>query len=225
MVGHDQTLISAARLIVCDDDGVAGPVYELNPHRVTAIGRLPSNDIIIDDESCSRSHCEVRLEGTKWLLRDLGSRNGTFVNNSRVTQDWPLLNRQVVRVGGASFRFVIDGATDTGREAYDTAVALETHQNVSNHSTRVADVTLVDELEIESDTNIVHRTKESHYLMESISEERSRELAEGLGHLHRMALRTAACKTLPELADTALDGLFDALDVPTFSDDRTDGFY
>ncbi len=208
-----QQTTSLARLIVCDEGGAAGPVYELGPGRPTTIGRLPSNDIVIDDDSCSRQHCEVVLDGEEWMLRDLGSRNGTYVDNQRVTKEWALIHRQVIRIGSASFRFVIDGGTTRGREEFDTAVSLETHRDFRNDHTPVPQVAFGSDPEIESDSNIVHRAKESHYLMDTLSEERSRELAEGLGHLHRMALRTAACQSLPDLADTALDGLFDALEV------------
>ncbi|MCA9109933.1 MAG: sigma 54-interacting transcriptional regulator [Planctomycetaceae bacterium] len=210
---QQQQKTSVARLAVCDESGGIGPVYELSPVHPSTLGRLPSNDIIIDDDSCSRQHCEIFLEGQVWTLRDLGSRNGTFIDNMRVTRDWSLMHQQVIRIGSARFRFLIEGETTRGREDFDTVVSQETYRELRSTIASVPDSGLEGDPDIESDSNIVHRAKESHYLMDQIPQERSRELAEGLGSLHRMALRTAACQTLTELANSALDGLFDAMDV------------
>jgi Nif-specific regulatory protein len=64
---------------------------------------------------------------------------------------------------------------------------------------------------VESDSNILHRAKESRYSVRTLPEQRSQELARGISHLYQMAIRTAACKDLRELADTTLDALFGAL--------------
>jgi len=57
--------------------------------RVLTIGRDPANDIAFDphkDVRCSSFHAEVRCEGDTVWLRDLGSTNGTFVNDLRITE-------------------------------------------------------------------------------------------------------------------------------------------
>ena len=50
------------------------------------IGRDPSCPIVLDDPEVSSIHCEVRAEGPGVLLKDLGSKNGTFVNTVRVRE-------------------------------------------------------------------------------------------------------------------------------------------
>ena len=57
--------------------------YEIKSHR-TVIGKDPSADCQLTDEYVSRRHCEIRLGDDEVQIADLGSRNGTFVNNIRV---------------------------------------------------------------------------------------------------------------------------------------------
>jgi len=53
-------------------------------HTIT-IGRLPQNEIHLDDPLVSRRHAEIFRDATDYSLRDLGSRNGTFLNGEPVT--------------------------------------------------------------------------------------------------------------------------------------------
>ncbi|MEO5378055.1 MAG: FHA domain-containing protein [Magnetococcus sp. DMHC-6] len=50
----------------------------------TAIGRTSENEIILDNPAVSRSHAAIVRKGDKYLLEDLDSRNGTFVNGQRI---------------------------------------------------------------------------------------------------------------------------------------------
>ena len=49
------------------------------------IGKAPSNDLVVDKQAISRQHCEIVSEGGRLILRDLGSRNGTYVEGRRIT--------------------------------------------------------------------------------------------------------------------------------------------
>lgn len=50
------------------------------------LGRGIETDIRVEDDEVSRAHCAVWLEGEKLLVKDLRSRNGTFVNDGRVAE-------------------------------------------------------------------------------------------------------------------------------------------
>ena len=57
--------------------------FELN-HGITFLGRSAINDVQIKDKYVSREHLLLRNLGNKYLVRDLGSKNGTFVNGNQI---------------------------------------------------------------------------------------------------------------------------------------------
>jgi len=80
----------------------------------TQIGKGPRNDIVIADPAVSTAHAMVRLEGDAYLLSDLGSRNGTFVNSERVTEPRPLRHGDVVGIGLSKLTFRFSDFSETG---------------------------------------------------------------------------------------------------------------
>nr|WP_240662539.1 DUF1707 and FHA domain-containing protein [Streptomyces sp. WAC 06738] len=54
------------------------------------IGRDPRNGLRLMEETVSRMHAELRCASGVWLLRDLGSTNGTFINGRRLTGEAPV---------------------------------------------------------------------------------------------------------------------------------------
>jgi hypothetical protein len=59
-------------------------VYELAPHSVLNIGRLDTNDVVLDDYKVSREHALLKYSEGKFTLIDLASTHGTFVNGEGV---------------------------------------------------------------------------------------------------------------------------------------------
>jgi FHA domain/DUF1707 SHOCT-like domain len=68
------------------------------------IGREVSNTLRLGDQSASRVHAELRHEPGGWVLRDLGSMNGTYVNGRRVIGPVPVRAGDLVMFGRVSFR-------------------------------------------------------------------------------------------------------------------------
>ncbi|HUN33419.1 MAG TPA: FHA domain-containing protein [Trebonia sp.] len=71
------------------------------------IGRLPSNEIVVDDLGVSRVHAELRpLPGGRYELADLGSHNGTFVNGQRIDKKILAEQTDIVSIGHSTFVLV-----------------------------------------------------------------------------------------------------------------------
>ncbi|MEW1892672.1 MULTISPECIES: DUF1707 and FHA domain-containing protein [unclassified Streptomyces] len=68
------------------------------------IGRDPGNGLRLSHETVSRMHAELTAHGDRWLLRDLGSTNGTCVNGQRVTGTVPVREGDQVSFGRMMFR-------------------------------------------------------------------------------------------------------------------------
>lgn len=85
-----------ARLLAKDSDLVL-PEILLTPG-CNRLGREGENDFLVPHPSVSRQHCEVWLTEDALLVRDLNSRNGTFVDEARV-QEAAVLTGQTLRLG------------------------------------------------------------------------------------------------------------------------------
>src|SRR5262249_62254773 len=70
--------------------GLDGKVWESDDS--LCIGRAPGVEVSVPDTGLSRHHAEVILSDDGWVVRDLGSTNGTFVNGLRVGQEGCKLN-------------------------------------------------------------------------------------------------------------------------------------
>ena len=89
------------RLTLRLDDQI---VNRWTPGPVVTVGRLPDNTIVIDSPSVSGHHACVALEGSDFVLEDLESTNGTFVNDSRVRRQ-TLQHGDVIRIGDYTLEY------------------------------------------------------------------------------------------------------------------------
>jgi len=67
------------------------------------IGRGSECDVVIKDAKASRQHCKLSRKEDGFLLEDLGSRNGTLVNGSKITEPVLLKANQTFQVGDTMF--------------------------------------------------------------------------------------------------------------------------
>ncbi|GAA2217150.1 FHA domain-containing protein [Micromonospora olivasterospora] len=77
------------------------------------IGRGPSADIGVDDPHLSRRHASVLLTAEGVALVDLGSTNGTWLNDRRIDGPERLADGDVIRVGRTELRFFDPGLAHT----------------------------------------------------------------------------------------------------------------
>ena len=95
-----------ARLIV-EYAGVS-KTYNLTEEAMI-LGRLKTSGIPIREENVSREHCRIEKRGDQYVIRDLGSRNGTVINGHKVVEH-VLAHGDSIRIGRASLRFHDPGA-------------------------------------------------------------------------------------------------------------------
>ena len=88
------------------------------------LGRGADVDLRIPDPSLSRSHARFEREGESLWVVDMGSRNGTAVDGSRITERRKLENGEHITVGNVILRFAIQDAQTlkVSRELYEAAV-------------------------------------------------------------------------------------------------------
>jgi len=72
---------------------------------VTHIGRGIENEIVIISNRASREHAVIRREGRKIFLEDLGSTNGTFLNDERIMASTQLRDDDKIAIGEIVFTF------------------------------------------------------------------------------------------------------------------------
>ena len=85
----------------------AGETFDVKAS--TSIGRERDNDVILLDLKASRHHAQIYLKDDQWLLEDLGSANGTFLNDTQVTAPRTLRSGDRIAVGETELVFAIPG--------------------------------------------------------------------------------------------------------------------
>lgn len=166
-----------------------GRQYRLIPGQITTLGRAPTNRIPVPDEVCSRNHCEVFQTGGRWLIRDLGSRNGTKVQGQTIDGDCALHAGQLIQLGSTILSYSL--------ESSPTPVATARNPLEPDTATEMAAAG--------SHPEIVHRAQKSSY---SLVTTRVRDrLGRDLARLYKLALEMAAATDVADLAESVLDGV------------------
>ena len=99
--GSDATTENATRLVITSG-AKAGAEFPLGRDEIT-IGRSSDSAIIIRDDYTSTHHARLMLWNGRWMIQDLDSTNGTFLNGSRVTVPTPIPLGATVKVGATTF--------------------------------------------------------------------------------------------------------------------------
>ena len=100
----------AATAVLQTEDQPRGGLYMLSNGEqfpllpLTSIGRAPSNTIIVDDGFTSSEHALITLRGQRWWLEDLGSRNGTLLNEMPLNEPVVIGGGDVLTIGQTRFK-------------------------------------------------------------------------------------------------------------------------
>jgi len=80
------------------------------------VGRQSDVDVVVEDESVSRKHAELVFGGGRWLIRDMGSTVGTFVDDKQIDgKQVPLSAKKEVLIGSRGMTFRVKLAGKRGR--------------------------------------------------------------------------------------------------------------
>lgn len=185
-------------------------VFRLIPGRTVTIGRGPTNHIVIREDQASRQHAEIFINDGNWTIRDLESRNGTLVGEDRLLGDRALNPGDVIWIARTKLAFVDDLS-----DAYSSQPLQ------AGGGKTVAGLELDDQptvsLKVSEPTRITHRRNRTRFLApehESVEEEVAiPKVGVAATRLCRLAFELANQKSLRDIAQLALDGLFEGTSV------------
>jgi two-component system cell cycle response regulator len=101
---REQVVSQAAALVVIHGEDL-GRKYDLGDGPLS-IGRSAKSDIEIDQDSVSRHHARVAHDGSRVVVKDLGSTNGTFVNDAHIDGEHGLRNGDLIKIGRTVLKFI-----------------------------------------------------------------------------------------------------------------------
>ncbi|MBS2031332.1 MAG: sigma 54-interacting transcriptional regulator [Deltaproteobacteria bacterium] len=96
--------------LVVERNGPTGKSLELGT--IVRIGKAPDNDLVIDHPTVSRYHCELRRDAERYVLADVGSTNGTFLDGAQVREAF-VRPGALIEVGDVLLRLQSEQATVT----------------------------------------------------------------------------------------------------------------
>ena len=192
MVDTRESHMSESPLYLLIRDPVAGPsAMPLSPGERITLGRAPTNTVVLQDDRASRSHAEICHHKDVWLIRDLDSRNGTFLDGERLVKDCPLRAGEIIQIGRVEI-LVGEGDPPTDPQGEpDTAGGATNAMSAEQEAWQ---------------QSIVHR-KARGRLLEDIRESADDlpRVGRAAGELCRLAFALGKTNSLTEVAKVALE--------------------
>jgi Nif-specific regulatory protein len=187
-------------------------VFRLVPGRTITIGRAATNQIVIKDERASRNHAEIFMTRGEWTVRDLESRNGTFVGNRQVRGDCELAPGEVIRIASCQLAFVhdlsqafADGGFPQGPVGEETVAGALISETGDLSDSNV--------LTSHEPTTITHRRGQTKFLGPSPNDAPIPRIGQAATKLCRLAFELASQPDIASVAHLALNGLFESTQV------------
>jgi transcriptional regulator with GAF, ATPase, and Fis domain len=181
-----------AYIVACHDNGGFGKVQPLQRGLRCSIGRAPTNKIVLTDDLCSREHAEIYFAEGKWMVRDLGSLNGSRINGEHLQAEEALAPNDEVQFGRSKFRFVEDlrdlpGVPDAGADKLEIRKRLGTTRYSPKY-----------------DPNLTMPDGAGTITA-------SPRWENAIGVLYRLGIDMGAAETLEELVEVVLDALLEGV--------------
>jgi len=103
VIEEEGVVEGAPAFLIIKSGRKSGATFPLRK-KVINMGRDSSNEIVIDDPKSSRQHAKIKLEGDNFVIYDLASSNGTFVNGEKITSV-KLNDGDEIKIGDTVFAF------------------------------------------------------------------------------------------------------------------------
>jgi Nif-specific regulatory protein len=202
--------------LVLIQNGEQKELYSLTSYAVTMLGRAAENTITLLDDRCSRFHAKIFFDEGQWYIQDLGSRNGTYLDEKIITaqQTFPLHAGQRVQIGHTIFQF---GCGELGT----TELSLQhpTEQNENEIIERrsgifgVSDTLRGPQPDKFASTQILHQTAQTAILKDD-SKQGTHGITTRTGcgpiELCRLAYHLGKAEEIDQVAKLAIEGLLNA---------------
>jgi pSer/pThr/pTyr-binding forkhead associated (FHA) protein len=94
--------------------GADGSTHRLPPMSTTQIGRGSENDVVLTDRKVSRRHAAIIDTGSTFVIADLRSGNGVYVQGRRIYTSAPLSSGDVIQIGDYTFAFNANAQESAG---------------------------------------------------------------------------------------------------------------
>jgi len=190
--------VSQLAYLVIREGSKWSDVFRLVPGQAITVGRAPTNQVVLQDERCSRTHIEIFMSDDQWVLRDLDSRNGTMVGEQLVKGDWMLKPSDVIRIGRSQLVFVHRLA-----EAFSDSTTAGRLEDSDLKGQSVDDSSVLAAYE---PATITHRRGQTRFL-EPGEEAGISRIGRAATKLCRLAFELAKASDAESVADLALGGL------------------
>lgn len=197
MPENDAASVSANEIafLLTWDGTIWRDVVRLRQGQVTTIGRSSTNRIVLQDDACSRNHCEVFFSSGEWRVRDLDSRNGTNINGHRVTGDTSIESGDVIGIGECRLAFT----TNLESTQFSPPDNASSGEHITS-ATQTLQPTA-------AEPNILHRTVMPEFLAGNTGQRTDPDYASELAKLYRLGLDMGAARTRQQLTDVVLANL------------------
>jgi Nif-specific regulatory protein len=175
--------------------------YELIPGQVTTIGRSTTNRIVLTDDLCSRAHCEVFQSNGQWMIRDLDSRNGTYIDGQQISGDHELQPDRLIEIGNSDLALLYELRDEVPLFAQLGDLERDTDPALN----------LVFEERDEDQPEIVSRKRESRYRkIDQDSSSENHSSGKQVARLYRLAMEMGGQQNAKQLSEVVLNGLLSA---------------
>ncbi|MDR0338008.1 MAG: sigma 54-interacting transcriptional regulator [Planctomycetaceae bacterium] len=204
--------------LVLIQNGEQKELYSLSGNAVTMIGRATENTISLLDDRCSRFHAKIFFEDGQWFIQDLGSRNGTHLDEQIIPaqQVYSLQAGQYVQIGHTLFQF---GCGELGTTHISPENSDEEVKEIAEQRSGIFGVSETlrgpkQDQDKSTSTQILHQTAQTAILKSETDAKQGTRITTRTGYgpieLCRLAYHLGKAEEVDQVAKLAIEGLLNA---------------